>query len=391
MIKFCAVGDIMMGGKVEVMIQKYGPEYLFQHVAPILTKSDICFGNLEAPLTNETKKVVWDYSKIIDEPIKINGKTYGNSIFCRAPPVAVNGLLHARINVVSVANNHIMDYGKNGLYDTLNVLLEHGIKPIGAGTNLNDARKPVILQIDDIKVGFLAYCDVYIASKTKPGVVPTKYVEDDVKQLRDSVDILIVSIHQGMDIIDYPLPNEIKLMHSIIDYGADLILKHHPHVVNGIEHYNGGVIVYSMGNFVFDYTIDPLWNELSKARESMIFQCKLSKSGVSEAKIIPTYLNDNFQPTPASGDSKNIILSRIDKLSSELENKTPNPDAIKLQQEYAKIQTALAYHAIIDSVKKKRLKNIFLMLNRIKPYHLKLFFAGGLKTISDHIFGSETL
>lgn len=372
MVRFSAVGDIMMGGKVAEAIVKYGAEYPFQYVHEILQSSDIIFGNLEAPLTNEIEKTIWDYSKIIDKPVIIDGKSYGNSIFCKAPPESIKGLIYSGFNVLSLANNHIMDYGEKGLLDTLAVLSKYKINSVGAGKNLTYTRKPVILQVNDIKIGVLAYCDVYVASEKRAGVAPTKYIIEDMKKVRDSVDILIISIHQGMDIVDYPLPNEIEFMHSIIDNGANLVLKHHPHVVNGIERYNNGVIVYSMGNFVFDYTIDPLWKDFSKTRDSMIFQCELSKNGVSNIKIIPVYLNDEFQPVPLDDNNGNYILERVKKLSFELENNIKNPDSIKLQQDYAKIQMTLAFHAIVDSIKKMRFNNILLIMGRIRPCHGKL-------------------
>jgi len=380
MVKFVAVGDIMMGGKVEEIIIKYGSEYLFEHVAPILQDSDITFGNLEAPLTNEKNKVVWDYSKILDEPVIIDGKMFGNSIFCKALPESIDGLVFAGFGIVSLANNHIMDYGKNGLFDTLNVLSNYNIKSIGAGKNLTEARKPVIIQIKNVKVGFLAYCDVYVSSKKEPGNAPSKYIERDIQNLKDSVDIIIISIHQGMDIVDYPLPNEVKLMHSIIDFGANLILRHHPHVIQGIEHYNNGTIVYSPGNFVFDYEIDPLWKDLPKTRESILFQCEISKQGISEEKIIPVILNNQYQPVPAIGEKRDEILYRINKLSLELTTNASSFCTTELENEYAKTQTNLAFHVLISSIKKKQFKNIISILSRVKIYHIKLLIKYLIKS-----------
>ena len=371
MIKFTAVGDIMMGNGVETMIKRYEVKFPFQHVSSILKNSDITFGNLEAPLTNETNKAVLDYTKIIDKPLVIDGKVFTN-VYCRAIPSSVEGLVYAGFDVVSLANNHILDYSATGLFDTMKILSEHNIKYVGAGKNIDDAKKPVIIQVKNMKVGFLAYSDVYLASKQKPGVASTKYIRKDIKNLKDKVDIIVVSIHGGMCIVDHPLPDEIKMMHSIIDSGASLILRHHPHVIQGIEHYNKGVIVYSLGNFVFDCNIDPLEKDLAEARESMIFQCKLSKEGIEETKIIPVYINDYYQPEVLSGSDKDKILSKIEKLSLDIINKDSCVWTTKMSDESMKITTIVGYKCLIASIKKREFRNILLMFNRIKLSHVRL-------------------
>lgn len=380
MIKLTAVGDIMMGNGVETMIRRHGVKFPFQHISSVLKNSNITFGNLEAPLTNETNKAVSDYTKIIDTPLVIDGKVFRN-VYCRAMPSSVEGLVYAGFDIVSLANNHILDYGAAGLFDTIKVLSERNMKYVGVGKNINDARKPVVSQVKNIKVGFLAYSDVYLASKQKPGAASTKYIKEDIRKLKDKVDIIVVSIHGGMSIADHPLPDEIKMMHSIIDSGASLILRHHPHVIQGIEHYNKGVIVYSLGNFVFDYNIDPLWNDLAEARESMIFQCKLSKKGIEETNIIPLYINDHYQPEVISGEAKDKIISKIEKLSLDIINKDSRVWTTEISDEYAKNAIIVGYKCLIASIKKREFKNILLMLNRIKLYHARLFMSYLIKRV----------
>lgn len=372
MIKFTAVGDIMMGNGVETMIKRYGAKFPFQHISSILKDSDITFGNLEAPLTNEINKAVSDYTKIIDMPLEIDGKVFTN-VYCKATPSSVEGLVYAGFDVVSLANNHILDYGTAGLFDTIRILSQNDIKYIGAGKNITDARKPIIIQVKNMRVGFLAYSDVYLASNQKPGVASTKYVIKDIKKLKDKVDTIVVSIHGGMSVVDYPLPYEIEMMHSIIDSGASLILRHHPHVIQGIEHYNNGVIVYSLGNFVFDCNIDPLEKGLIKARESFIFQCTISKKGIEETNLIPVRINDQYQPEVISGAAKDEVISKIEKLSLDIINKDSCVWATKISDEYAKNTISIGYKCLIVSIKKREFKNILLMIDRLKLYHLRLF------------------
>lgn len=372
MIRFSAVGDVMMDYGVEESIKRFGANFPFQYVAEILNDSDLSFCNLEAPLTNEEERAVWDYTKILDKPIVVGGKTVGSAIYCKVIPEAVKGLKYAGFDVVSIANNHIMDYGAKGLSDTIVTLSAEGIKPIGSGKNLDEARKPAIFEIKGLKIAFLAYCDVYLASKETPGTASTKYIKEDVKKLRDEVDIIVVSMHNGMDAVDYPLPNEIESMHSLIDSGVDLILRSHPHVIQGVEHYKKGVIAYSLGNFIFDYTIDPLWKDLLKGRESMIFQCNFSKEGITGVQLTPTVLNEKFQATIASGEHKTQLQTRINEISTGIGSNKSNAQTKKVEDEYAQTQSAIAVNVMITSIKKGKFKNILLMIQRIRPYHIKI-------------------
>ena len=123
-VTLSAVGDMMMGWSVEKNMQKYGATYPFGSVTPIFANSDINFGNLEGPITDSDDKAVWDYTKIVDE-ILVDGKIVGTSIYCKSPSIAASRLKQAGFHVLSIANNHIMDYGAKGLIDTLEILSEN--------------------------------------------------------------------------------------------------------------------------------------------------------------------------------------------------------------------------------------------------------------------------
>jgi poly-gamma-glutamate synthesis protein (capsule biosynthesis protein) len=371
-VTLTAVGDIMLGWGVEKRIKGGSEGYPFESVAPILQSSDITFGNLEAPLTTESKKAVWDYTKILDKPVIIDGKTYGSSIYCKADPVAAERLSHAGFNVLSLANNHIMDYGEEGLSETLETLTQCDIKAIGAGRDLSDARKPAIFSINGVNVGILAYCDTYIAGRRRAGVAPTKYIKQDIQSLKKDADFIVVSIHQGMDISEYPLKSEVEQMHQIIDWGANIILRHHPHVVQGVEKYNGGIILYSLGNFVFDYTIDPLWKDLEKAKHALIFQCRLTKNKVLDYEIIPVSLDESFQPVVlqnAEKEKHDAYLCEISSKFLEIQNDEGNSHT---EGNYLKINAILAYRVILSSIKKGQFRNIFLITDKISISDLKL-------------------
>ena len=370
-ITLAAVGDIMLGGEILQYIQQYGAEFPFEHVAPIFKNSDISFGNLECPLTNEDNRAVWDYSKIIDKPILINGKVYGSAIYCKSIPEAARSLNSAGFNVLSLANNHIMDYGEQGLRDTISELKRYDIDSVGAGLDINEARNPLILHKNGITIGIIAYCDTYIAGKRRAGASSTKRIKQDITDLKKKVDHVIVSIHQGMDISEYPSQREIDFSHGIIDHGAIIVLRHHSHIVQGVEHYKKGLILYSLGNFVFDYTIDPLWKDMERARDAIIFKCCISKEGIVQSDIIPVRLNDHFQPVLLKGITKDIFCKRFEKISSIIVD-IKKGDKNSIEVSNIKVEIILAYHALLCSIKKGQFRNILLILHRIDKEHVKI-------------------
>lgn len=326
-ITLIAVGDVMLGGNVGKVMLKEGWNYPFEHVASVFKEADIIFGNLAAPLTNRQET----------NPNKPKGYPVQ-----KTDPRAIQGLKYAGFNVLSLANNHILDYGNDGLFDTIRLLGEASINYLGAGRNQAEARKPLVLDYNNLKVAFLAYCSSYPAAKTNPGNAPIRLplIKRDLKAAREIADIAIVYLHHGLICSDYPVPSHISLCHEIIDSGANLILGDHPHVLQGIENYNEGVIVYSLGNFVIDLIDEGLRRELfescslsdidefdfnpddERTRECMIFKCALSKEGVTEIDIIPVRINDNYQPAILQGIEKESLLARIDKLSSQIKDKS---------------------------------------------------------------------
>lgn len=358
-VSFSAVGDVMLGGQVGTAITRHGAKHIFEHVAPMLKESDIVFGNLEAPFTTESQKSIWDYSKLGD-----------GAVYLKAMPDSVKGLTYAGFNIVSLANNHIMDYGSRGLFDTIDILSEHNISYVGVGKNIEEARRPAIIEANGLRVGFLAYCEVYTATKQKPGcaaVNPAIYKQ--IKELENAVDVVIVSLHQGMSIADYPLQSDIKLCHSVIDSGANLVLRHHPHVLQGVEYYKNGLIVYSLGNFVFDYNIDPLWAGMEEARESMILQCGLHKSGIKDVNIVPVFINNNYQSEIPTGENRRRILTRIDQLSAKL---TDKDILAEMDRRYIETVVPDLFRTLVDISTQRRFSSILSIFRRFRIYHARL-------------------
>lgn len=281
-INIMAVGDIFLGRGVKTKLVQAGNNYdhVFSEVTSLLQKGDIVFGNLEAPATNSTH-ALWDVKK-------------GGKYVLRNEPAAVQSLGKAGFNLISLANNHIMDYYARGLEDTIQELDKHNISFAGAGSNIEEARKGTIIECKGWKVGLLAYTDMaelyfkgdpqirFMADEKNSGVAPRKlkYVLEDMERLRPQVDILLISLHWGIEESFEVTKAQVEFAHELIDAGADAILGHHPHQFQGIEMYKGKPILYSLGNFMFDQN-DP------ENQESFIMEMKLGEEGLEGLRAIP--------------------------------------------------------------------------------------------------------
>ncbi|HEA46821.1 MAG TPA: CapA family protein [bacterium] len=300
-ITLVAVGDIMLAHRLKPFIEEYGPAYPYKYTAHIFKKTDISFANLESPLSTE------------GEPIPDKEYTF------RAYPKVAEGLKEVGFDVLSLANNHILDYGEKALFETIEVLNSKMIFHIGAGRNIQEAREPVILKVKDRRFGFLAYSNTlpkeFWAKKDKAGTAYGKFsrVKKDVKELKEKVDFLIVSFHWGNEEEIAPQEYQRNLAHLAIDQGADIVLGHHPHILSGIETYRNGVIIYSLGNFAFG-------SYSEKAKESAIFRFYFAKDELKRLEIIPISVYNKkvkFQPQLLKGKEAERVLERIRKLSKE--------------------------------------------------------------------------
>lgn len=364
-----AVGDIALSRKVAEIAAQKGWLFPFRLAEEILKQADIVFGVLPGPLS------------LRGAP---NSNKLRGSPHFRIDPAAVKGVKYAGFNVLCLANNHILDYGKEAFFDTLEILNGYGIKYLGVGRNEKEARNPLVIQKDGLKIAFLAYTYTYPATKNSPGcaLIKEKNIREDILKIKDLVDVVIVSLHHGLEYSDYPLPAHISLAHKIIDWGAHLILGHHSHVLQGIEYYKHGVIAYSLGNFVIDLSdleirrkalnncllaktgkvsFDPETD--TRPMESIIFQCKLTKKGIDGLKLIPIYINENYQPVIPDDKKSQAILGRITGLSSDLKNKD-----LPIWQTVTEAYSQEYINAAINEGWLQNLKRI----HKIRPSHFSL-------------------
>jgi poly-gamma-glutamate synthesis protein (capsule biosynthesis protein) len=227
-------------------------------------------------------------------------------------PKYLGTLQLAGIDLVTLANNHVFDYGPEGLLDTIHFLDSVGIKHVGAGANLAEARRPAVFDIRGFRVGFLGYFGggVFAATSTRPGVAPRSEaaLRSDIQTLRqiDKVDYAVVNIHWGKERGLYPQDWQIKLAHLAVDAGADLVIGHHPHVLQGVERYKNSVIAYSLGNFLFG-------GNSRSTYDTAILKAELGRN-FRRISIVPIHVKD-WQPYVSSGIEGERIVASVKERS----------------------------------------------------------------------------
>lgn len=305
-----AGGDVMLGRTIGDGVGREGNGYPFAFVAEHLRAANVAFVNLELPLTER------------GEP------TSKNFVF-RAPPASAGTLTDAGVDIVSTANNHVVDYGVVGLQDTWAALDAAGVARFGTGENVTTARAPRTLDVNGVKVAFLGYANTpvegtgwnladYQATADTPGFawLTPEAVAEDVAAAKMHADVVVVSMHTGFEYTDPPNSLQTASAHAAIDAGADLVLGHHPHVLQGIETYNGGLIIYSLGNFVFDFDyLDYSFAGLPSALSAML-QVTLTKDGVTGCSIVPVRIaEEDGRPRVVEGADAEPVLQRLRSLS----------------------------------------------------------------------------
>jgi len=283
----------------------------FQNIKKELKNSDITAGNLECPVSYN------GYPNSGKDPEAVDA---GREFIFRATPEMGKSLSAAGFDLVTLANNRSLDYGDPAILDTLEFLRENNIKYVGAGQDIYEATTPVYIEKKGVKVAFLGFSEIvpagYNATESYPGIAVARMdyggatFDEYIKEGSENSDITVVLIHWGAEGTHDADSWQKELAHQAVDMGADLVIGSHPHVLQGIEKYKDSVIVYSLGNFVFDS-----WAEAS--RETVIFKCSYKGTKLAGIELIPVYIN-NGKPEPATGDRKSYILDLMKYLSLEL-------------------------------------------------------------------------
>jgi len=300
-ISVTAVGDIMVTSRGTAFLDEVGITYPLDSVRHEL-QADILFGNQESPIGPEGTGTKFDKTYAFLTPLR------------HAEVVPREGF-----DVVSLANNHAMDYGVEALRTTTAFLDSNGIAYCGAGENITDARTPAIIEKDGVKYGFLAYSNTFPeefwASATNPGnpFGHAHYLEEDIPALREQVDYLFVSFHWGSERMDSTKEYQKNLGRLAIDLGADAVFAHHPHVLQGMELYKGKVIAYSLGNFLFASWTNSVW-------DSAILKLQFANGAFIGAEIVPLLINNfqvELQPKILTGEKAQKSLTALAALSAK--------------------------------------------------------------------------
>ncbi|MCS1350219.1 CapA family protein [Mechercharimyces sp. CAU 1602] len=299
------MGDMMFGRYVEHAIEKKGHSYLFRYIRPYLEESDYITGNLESPIV------------LADEYKKADKTTHFRTGRDTAKLLSDMGF-----TTVNLANEHALDYGESGLADTLKVFEELGVRTVGAGLTRRDASKISYSEVNDYRIATLGFTDVvpagFKATSDNPGVLtasPKTYMPLIEKANRNA-DMVVVHVHWGQEYDSGTHPRQREIAKAMVDAGADIIVGHQPHVLEPVEVYKGAVILYSLGNFIFDQG----W---SRTRESVLAQYKLTKDGNARVELIPVYIRE-ASPKPLTGWEgmyrRNKIFLQLSKQTMKIED-----------------------------------------------------------------------
>ncbi len=311
-IALAAVGDILLHGRYRGVAAAGGARALLAPLKRMLKDCDLAVGNLETVLT-------------------VEGTPRGDKLCLDGDPAWAAALGDSGLGVMTLANNHCLDFGPAGLADTRRCLESAGVAALGAGRDLEEAQRPWTTEIRGIRIGFIAACHVStrpgaLAGIETPGVAPleTEALMAAIERLKSQVDHVVLLLHWGLEYSHYPTPEQVALAHSAIDRGASAILGHHSHSLQGIETYRGGVIAYSLANLT-DAAVD--WQGPKRHyrcdlqdvdRESVLLKLRIWKHRLELAETIPLWLDDAGAPTAASGERAEKIRSALAEYSDRL-------------------------------------------------------------------------
>lgn len=289
----CSIGKLSIHGyegTFEEMYDREGPGYFFKNVKSVFEADDMTLVNFEGVLTDSNNRV--------QKTFNIKGK-----------PEYIGILPEAGIDAVSFGNNHRTDYGQQGVTDTV-ALFESIHLPYAYDDNLG------IYELENgIRIGFVSVDEVYGGKSVET------FLQSGIEKLKqEKVNIILACCHWGIESVYYPESYQTELGRKCIDWGADLVVGCHPHVLQGVDYYNGKYILYSLGNFCFGANRNP------KDKNTMIAQAKFTLedggiTGEAEMTLIPCTLSsvssrNDYCPTIAEGDKKTYIIQKLNEYSN---------------------------------------------------------------------------
>lgn len=314
-------GKVSMVVVGDMEVDRLDPASAFANVLPVLKEADLRFGGLEASMSEK-------------------GSAATGKIVMRHPPEMVSAYVAGGFDVVAFSSNHCMDYGVEPFVETMDLLTKNGIEFSGAGRNLDEARTPAIVERGGVRFGFLSYVLNlplgWGAHATKPGVAPIRedplfgppYVDEeeleamqaDVVKTRSLADIVVTAFHWGSSQSRTLTLSQKAAAHAAIDAGADIVIGHHPHIIQGIEIYRGKPIFYALGNFVLDHD-HPMFRPT--VRESLLVKCLVEGGKIARVSFLPVLIDADGSPRIlGEADAKGAeILDSVRALSAKLDTR----------------------------------------------------------------------
>lgn len=296
-------GDVMLSRVVNQRTVRSGDwSWPFSRIASMTAAADIAVVNLESPFSHNGRYEV----------------PTGSFSF-NADPRSVAGLQYAGIDLVSLANNHFGNQGRQGMLDTFDILTNAGIAYTGAGTSTRAAHQPTIMERNGVRFAFLSYAypeTEAVATERIPGManMDVSLLRSDVATARDQADVVIILMHAGTEYVTEPNWQQVEFAHAAIETGADLVIGHHPHWVQTTEIYQGKPIVYSLGNLVFDQ----MWS--IETQQGVLARVMFASSTLERIEFIPVRIYDYGQPRIIEDElERQAILRRMGLTASIIE------------------------------------------------------------------------
>lgn len=298
-LKIVFVGDIMMdrGVKSSVMKNFNGDYNQLFTFTDYLAQADIALGNLEGPASDI-------------------GKNVGSKYSFRMDPAVITSLAKAGFDGLSLANNHAGDWTIDAHTDTLRRLQQAGIKPIGAGNNLEQALTPTVFSQKSFDIALFGCTDVgptwLAATEKNPGILLCNHKDlvSAISLARQNYDLVIITPHWGDEYVGYNQKQQ-ALAHAWIDAGAHAVIGHHPHVIQETQWYNDGFIAYSLGNFIFDQHFSP------ETMQGMVLEMTINHEGILAVQKYINPLSKTYQPQPLRPITESDIIRKNSTSSTQ--------------------------------------------------------------------------
>jgi poly-gamma-glutamate synthesis protein (capsule biosynthesis protein) len=340
--RIVAAGDTGFSGRLAALAESgHDP---FREIAPVLRSADVAFVNLESPFVE-------------DDP---RGR-------CFAAPISASSLLAgAGIRLVNLANNHVLDHGPEALEATRRALAENGIEVLGT-------RRLVVTDLDGLRVGWLGCARTHQAQDGEgegfweydPGELG-----DAVAEARGRVDVLAVSVHMGYMYVDYPHPEQRRQVRELLDRGADLVVLHHAHVLQGIETPpGGGLACYNLGNLLLDWEegeieVDQMVEE---QRSGGLFVFDVDRRGVARAFVLPIRVDDGWTVRWAVGEAGGAILNRLERIS-----RWDRDTSVLFHKQLAERTAGLAFRSVAREIRRGGVRTLFELMPRLRAHHVRM-------------------